>query len=125
MRTAQPRTPGELAALPLPRTGLRVLARSWIGGTPEGVAPLVLWSAVGAINLAAGVANALREGQSQDLRLVVNWAELWLVDSVNPYSSAGADYPPNALVLFSPLTLVPDDALAQCWALLCVVVAPT
>ena len=70
-----------------------------------------------ASSLTIGVVNALRPRQSQDVKTVREWSELWLANS-NPYTTAHADYAPNALVTLAPLALVPESWIALPWAVL-------
>ncbi len=79
-------------------------------------------AAIALISLAIGITNALRPRQSQDVKTVAEWSELWLWNS-NPYAFANADYPPNALVSLAPLALVPESMLAVIWVGLSLVMA--
>jgi Glycosyltransferase family 87 len=85
---------------------------------------VLMWGVAAAISLAVGTANALRNGQSQDVKLVREWSALWLWNSANPYAVDGADYPPNALTWFGPLALLPEHAVALLWVGLSVALAP-
>jgi Glycosyltransferase family 87 len=90
----------------------------------SGTLALTFWGLVTAINLLGGLNNALRPGQSQDLRTVLGWTSLWLFDSANPYALAGSDYPPNALVVLMPLAFVPTQAVAVVWTTFNLLFAP-
>jgi hypothetical protein len=86
---------------------------------------LVTLCALALGSLTVGALNALRPQQSQDVRLVREWSELWLWQGANPYQVAQADYPPNALVVLSSLTLLPEPSVAPLWIGLNLVLAPT
>ena len=79
------------------------------------------------VNLAAGVALALRDPRrASDLWTMADWCRAWLIDGASLYSAADAatDYPPNAIVLLSPLALVPPRWLVPLWTAGAVALAP-
>jgi glycosyl transferase family 87 len=97
--------------------------------TKPGQGVLVLWAALAMLNLAAGVVIASHESRASDLVTVMRWGHAWLMDRSNIYASIDSvtDYPPNAIVLLSPLGLLPLAAAVPLWAFvnLCLtVIAP-
>jgi hypothetical protein len=80
-----------------------------------------------ATNLGVGFALALRQpSRAADLATMYDWCGAWLRDGQHLYSVAGAstDYPPNAIVLFSPIALVPFAWLVPLWATVTLVLTP-
>ena len=77
------------------------------------------WLVLGMANLSAAVLIALGPSHSPDVRTVANWCRHWLLDGVSPYPGAEfrTNYPPYALVLLSPLAVVPQRFLELTWAL--------
>ena len=75
----------------------------------RGLTSRPLWLVLGLANMTAGVVIALRPNQSFDVEKVAQWCREWLILGVNPYSGVDihANYPPYALVLLSPLALLP------------------
>jgi hypothetical protein len=70
-------------------------------------------------NLYTAVTIALRPNQSQDLRLVLKWSRDAL-HGVNPYEgpNSDADYPPHALLIAAPLTLLDTQKAVALWLVL-------
>src|SRR5699024_5518621 len=61
-----------------------------------------------------------------DLDSIRGWGRYWLVTGTNIYEPGGwgaVDYPPNAMVLLSPLGLLSLDVAHPVWMLLNVVMA--
>jgi hypothetical protein len=88
---------------------------------------LVLLIAAAAINLGVGVALALGDpDRASDLRVMYDWCRAWLIDGRSLYigPDAAADYPPNAIVLLSPIALVPERWLVPLWTAGSVLLAP-
>jgi hypothetical protein len=74
------------------------------------------WLALGIANVLVGVAIALRPIGSRDVGWLWIWTRIWL-QGTNPYHwPIPADYPPWAVVLLSPLGMVPAGALPALWA---------
>ena len=84
---------------------------------------LLLWAILAGMN----VASAFVVFRLRDFRMVYEWTSAWLMDGVNLFSSAGwaIDYPPNAIVVLSPLAALPFTLAAWLWATLNVVLAFT
>ena len=83
------------------------MSRSWAAR-----GALVLLAAAACVNLGAGVVLALRDPRrASDLWTMYDWCRAWLIDGRSLYigPEASADSPPNAIVLLSPLALVPRD----------------
>src|SRR6185295_13456853 len=81
-------------------------------------AGLALLAVAAAVNMAAGVALALRDPRrASDLWTMVEWCRAWLIEGRSLYSGADAftDYPPNAIVLLSPLALFPQRWVVPMW----------
>ncbi|HEX7796624.1 MAG TPA: glycosyltransferase family 87 protein [Vicinamibacterales bacterium] len=86
-----------------------------------------LWLLVGVANVAAGVWIACRPAQSRDVWTVAHWCRDWLLSGVSPYPGAEfrTNYPPYALVLLSPLAIIPDRILGLTWSLISAALAVT
>ena len=80
--------------------------RSWV--------PAALWGMVAVASLAAAVWIAIQPGRLQDLHLVRDWLAYYRDHTGNPYSyfDRQLDYPPIALLVLSPLGLIPQASLA-------------
>jgi len=78
----------------------------------------VLLAVAACVNLGAGVTLALRDpDRASDLWVMYDWCRAWLLDGQSLYAGpeASADYPPNAIVMLSPLALVPQAWLVPLW----------
>lgn len=69
-----------------------------------------------AVNLCAGIWLSLQPERSLDLQRVADWAGAW-ASGVNPYQAADADvdYPPWALVLLWPLSVIRPEWRPALW----------
>jgi hypothetical protein len=79
------------------------------------------------VNLVAGVTLALRDpGRASDLRVVHDWCRAWLLGGQSLYTGpeASTDYPPNAIVMLSPLALLPRHWLVPLWTAAAVALTP-
>ena len=79
------------------------------------------------VNLAAGAALALWDPARQsDLRIMYDWCGRWLVGGEGLYTApdAGTDYPPNAIVILSPVALLPWPWLVPLWTAFGLALAP-
>ena len=90
---------------------------------------LVFWAALALLNLAAAIVVAEDPQRASDLGSLTRWGHAWLVDGLNVYQPADSatDYPPNAIVLLSPLSLLPWSVAVPVWAainLMLVLLAP-
>ena len=88
---------------------------------------LVLLAVAACINVAAGVTLALRDpNRASDLWTMYGWCRAWLVGGQSLYAAADAatDYPPNAIVLLSPLALVPQRWVVPLWTIGAVALTP-
>jgi arabinofuranan 3-O-arabinosyltransferase len=81
---------------------------------------LVLWASLAALNLGAGVIVSSQPHRLLDLQTVQGWGRDWLLGRVNVYQSieTAVDYPPSAVVLLSPLGLLPPGVAHPLWILL-------
>ena len=78
------------------------------------------------VNLAAGVTLALRDpARASDLRTIYEWSGRWL-GGEGLYTAADAvtDYPPNAIVMLSPMALLPWPWLVPLWTAFALALAP-
>src|SRR5258705_6028698 len=111
------------------RTRLRGVARMKANPTRLRAAH---WGVIGlaaaaCVNLAAGATIALRDpARASDLRMMYGWCRAWLIDGQSLYAGPEAvvDYPPNAIVLLSPLALVPARWLVPLWTAGALALAP-
>src|SRR4051812_44813792 len=88
---------------------------------------LLVLGAAACVNIAAGVTIALRDpARASDLEVMYDWCRAWLFDGQSLYAAADAstDYPPNAIVLLSPLALVPPRWLVPLWAIVALALTP-
>lgn len=71
---------------------------------------LAILTTLAVVNLGAGLWLSLQPARLLDLRQIVNWAEAWGAGA-NPYAAAGStvDYPPWALVMLWPLSILPES----------------
>lgn len=90
-------------------------------------AAFVLLALAACVNLAAGATLALRDpSRAADLLTLYEWCRAWLIDGVPLYTvpAAVTDYPPNAIVLLSPLALVPRAWIVPLWTTVGLALAP-
>ena len=81
---------------------------------------LVCGASLAALNLAAGVVVSSQPLRLLDLQSVQAWGRDWLVGRENLYrlTTTAVDYPPNAIVMLSPLGLLPLGLAHPVWMLL-------
>jgi hypothetical protein len=82
---------------------------------------LMGWGALALLNLAAGVVVSSQAFRLDNLTAMMRWGHRWLVESTNVYEPGRwgtVDYPPNAVVLMSPLGLLPLGAAHPIWLLM-------
>jgi hypothetical protein len=87
---------------------------------------LMFWGALAALNLAAGVVVSSQTHRLYDLESMMRWGRYWLVEGSNVYEPGrwgSVDYPPNAVVLLSPLGLLSLSAAHPIWMLMNFVMA--
>jgi hypothetical protein len=81
-----------------------------------------IWAVMAAINISAGIVIASWPERQADLSLMRVWTSEWLLAASNVYAGTAAhnypDYPPHAIVAFSPIALIPADWLVPAWATL-------
>ena len=84
-----------------------------------GRAALFALGVLAATNLAAGVVLSVRPERAVDFHMVVGWAADWL-HGTSPFAAPDrfADYPPWAVVLLSPLAMLPRGAQLAVWILI-------
>ena len=88
---------------------------------------LTLLAVAACINVAAGVTLAWRDPRrASDLWTMYDWCHAWLVGGHSLYAGADAttDYPPHAIVLLSPLALVPRGWVVPIWMVAAVALTP-
>ena len=78
-----------------------------------------LWTAFAILNLGIGLLIALQPERVSDIAHVAGGAGDWLLRGENIYAkpSLVVVYPPNAVVLLSPLGAVPFGVAAACWVM--------
>ena len=92
--------------------------------------PTLVWALVAAaagLNLAVGVALALRQpARASDLLEMYDWCRTWLLGQHQLYAGpdASTDYPPNAIVMLSPLALVPWRWVVPIWTAVALALTP-
>jgi hypothetical protein len=89
---------------------------------------ILFWAAAAILNVAAGIAIATLPERASDLETIMRWGGGWLADGANVYqpsdpADSGSDYPPHAIVLLAPLSLLPLSAALPVWALVNVALA--
>jgi hypothetical protein len=86
---------------------------------------LIVWASLAALNLAAGVVISSQPQRLTDLDTMQTWGRSWLLDGEQIYRLRGSlvDYPPNAIVVLSPLGLLAPDVAAPMWLMLNVAMA--
>jgi hypothetical protein len=77
------------------------------------------WAVLAGLNLGVGIVLALQPSRATDLESVMGWGRQWLLDGVNVYAlqDSFVDYPPHAVVMLSPLGLLPFGAALPFWVL--------
>lgn len=86
--------------------------------TDRGPRIRLLLTALAVINLSIAVWIIARDPRrSSDLQTMYDWCSQWLRGHVDLYALPGSatDYPPNAIVIFSPLALLPSSWLVPVW----------
>jgi hypothetical protein len=86
--------------------------------TKHGTAALAIWTVFAVLNLAAAVVIVEDPQRALDLDTMMRWGHAWLVDGLNVYGqpSSVTDYPPNAIVVLSPLSLLSLSVAVPLWA---------
>jgi hypothetical protein len=79
---------------------------------------LATWAVFAVLNVAVGVVLVEDPQRALDLGTMMRWGHAWLVDGLNVYGQPGSvtDYPPNAIVVLSPLSLLPLNVAVPIWA---------
>jgi hypothetical protein len=90
---------------------------------------LIFWASLAVLNLSAGVAISSQAHRLTDLESLQFWGRRWLLSGERIYSlrDSFVDYPPNAIVLLSPLGWLSPDVAPAIWMMLnvaMVVLAP-
>lgn len=80
---------------------------------------LIVWATLAMLNLVAGIFISSSPQRLTDLDTMSGWAGEW-IGGVNVYRvpDSYVDYPPNAIVLLSPLGLLPMGVAAPVWLVL-------
>jgi hypothetical protein len=79
------------------------------------------WGVLALLNLAAGVVVSSQTHRLYDLDTMMRWGHYWLLEGTNVYEPGGwgaVDYPPNAIVLLSPLGVLTLAAAHPIWLLM-------
>ena len=85
----------------------------------------MFWAALALLNITAGIVISTHPHRITDLESMMRWGGNWLLDGDAMYGVADVhvDYPPNAIVVLSPLALLPIGMAIQAWVILSVVFA--
>lgn len=81
----------------------------------------MFWGALALLNMSAGVIVSSQTRRLYDLDSIMRWGWHWLALGINVYEPGrwgASDYPPNAIVLLSPLGLMPLGLAHPIWMLL-------
>jgi len=81
---------------------------------------LLFWCVLAVLNLGAGVLVSSQTHRLYDLETMMRWGYTWGVEGRNVYEPGSwgtVDYPPPAIVLLSPLGLLPLRAAHVIWML--------
>ena len=98
-----------------------------IGTSRTARVALVLLAVAACVNVAAGVTISLTDpDRAADLWPMYEWCRAWLVGGESLYTgpAASTDYPPNAIVLLSPMALVPQRWLVPLWTVFAAALTP-
>jgi hypothetical protein len=81
---------------------------------------------LGGLNLVVGVLLVLRQpDRAGDLWTVYNWCREWLYQGTSLYGSGSSpDYPPNAIVTYAPLAMIPTPLVVTVWAMTTLALTP-
>jgi hypothetical protein len=90
---------------------------------------LIFWAVLASLNLVAGVMISSQPERLTDFESMHRWGRSWLLEGESLYRLPewAVDYPPNAIVLLSPLGLLSLDGANAAWLMLnaaSVVLAP-
>jgi hypothetical protein len=91
-------------------------------------AVILFLGAAACVNLAAGAVLALRDPlRATDLWGMYDWCRGWLIGGERLYTmrDAATDYPPNAVVMLSPLMRLPRAWILPLWTAVALALAPT
>ncbi len=86
---------------------------------------LIFWTTLAILNLTAGVVISMQPARITDLESIMQWGGGWLGGGENIYdmNDTYVDYPPNAMVMLSPLSLLPMSVAVPFWMLLNIALA--
>jgi hypothetical protein len=86
---------------------------------------IAFWAAFAILNLAAGIVLSSQPNRITDLESIMRWTRDWLVNRQNVYHplESAVDYPPNAIVVLSPLSLLPMGVAVPLWVFCNVIMA--
>src|SRR5438067_4243345 len=79
---------------------------------------IVMMAAAAGVNMAVGVALAWRDpARASDLSMIYDWSRGWIVGGERRFTMLhdAVDYPPHALVVLSPLGLLPRALVVPVW----------
>ena len=101
-----------------------------LDGLSDARVPTLAWALVAVaagLNLAVGVALALGQpARASDLSIMYDWCRIWLLDGHRLYAGpdASTDYPPNAIVMLSPLALLSWRWVVPVWTAVALALTP-
>jgi hypothetical protein len=82
------------------------------------------WFLLAIANMCIGVVLATHPDRATDFNTVRQWTREWLLAGRDLYAlHQGTDYPPHAIVVLSPIGLLPERAAAALWATLNLILA--
>jgi hypothetical protein len=82
---------------------------------------LMFWGTLALLNIGAGAVVSSQTYRLDNLGSMMRWGHRWLVEGTNVYEPGRwgtVDYPPNAVVLLSPLGLLPLGTAHPIWLLM-------
>ena len=82
---------------------------------------LMAWGTLALLNLAAGVVVSSQTSRLDNLASMMRWGNRWLIEGTNVFEPGRwgtVEYPPNAVVLLSPLGLLPLTVAHPIWLLM-------
>jgi hypothetical protein len=88
--------------------------------TRPGRRVLMFWAVLAVVNIGAGVFISTQPHRITDLETMMRWGRSWLMSGDPLYGSPGAlvDYPPYAIVLLSPIGMLPIGLAVPIWVTL-------
>ncbi len=89
--------------------------------------PISLLTVYAVANLVVGIGLVFTQpSRADDVWIVYDWCRTWLLKGQQLYAdpATNTDYPPNAIVMFVPLALVPRQWVVPAWAAVTLLMTP-